>query len=197
MLRPAVRSVLLAMSGAAAVLAVAAGPAAVLLVQGVPGVERTADLSRAVAAFAPGLLGYGLLALLTRALYARGDARTPAVATAAGWLVVAAVDALLVLALPDVDVVLLLGVGSSVGLTVAGALALAGLRRSVGPGALAGTGRSALAGAGGAVVAVALGVLVPGSGLVPGLVATVVAAAAFLGVVRALDPAGLRELARA
>ena len=195
----ALRSVLLAMCGAAAVLAVAAGPAAQLLVQGAPGLERSGDLARAATAFAPGLVGYGLLALLARAFYARGQARTPAVATGVGWLTVALADLLLVAALPDVERVVLLGVGNTVGLTVGGLLLLVGLRRTVGAAALAGTGRSAAAGLLGASAALGLGLLVPSPG--PVLLALAlpcaVAAAAFLAVARLLDPDGLRGLLRA
>ena len=68
-----------------------------------PGAARSAELAAACAAFAPGLVGYGLLALLARACYARGRARTAAGATVAGWLVVAVADVALVAALPDVD----------------------------------------------------------------------------------------------
>jgi putative peptidoglycan lipid II flippase len=95
----AVRSVLLAMAGSAAVLAVAAPAGADLLVQGVPGAARSADLAAACEAFAPGLVGYGLLAVLVRAGYARGRVRTAAAATVATWLAVAVTDVALVRAL--------------------------------------------------------------------------------------------------
>ena len=195
----ATRTVLLAMAGAAAVLAVAALPVARLLVRGAPGVESSAELARATVAFAPGLVGYGLLALLARALYARGDARRPAVATVVGWVVVAVADVTLVLALPDADRVALLGAGNTIGVTVAGALLLRGVRSSAGPAALAGTARSAGAGAAAAAAAVGAGLLVPeGAPAAVGAVATLaVAGAVFLAVARALDPAAVRELVRA
>jgi putative peptidoglycan lipid II flippase len=191
----AVRTVLLAMTGAAAVLAVAALPVAQLLVRGAPGVESSDALARATAAFAPGLLGYGLLALLTRALNARDDVRTPAVATVAGWAAVAVADVSLVLALPDVERVVLLGAGNSIGVTVAALLLLRGLDRD----ALAGCGRSLLAGLAAAGCAVLAGLLVPDAG--PALLRAVLTAGAaglaFLLVARVLDPRGLRELLRA
>jgi putative peptidoglycan lipid II flippase len=195
----AVRTVLLAMTGAAAALGVAALPIAQLLVRGAPGVESSDVLARATVAFVPGLLGYGLLALLSRAFHARDDTRTPAVATVAGWLAVALTDVVLVLALPDVERVVLLGVGNTVGLTVAGLLLVTGLRRQLGPGSLQGTGRSALTGLTAAAGAVAGGLLVPDVGpvLVRALLTASVAALAFLLVVRLLDPRGLRELLRA
>ena len=98
--------------------------------------------------------------------------------------------------LPDADVVLLLGIGSSAGLTLAGALVLLGLRRRV-PGVPAGTGRAAAAGAAGALVALLAAALVPGDGLLLGTVAVLVAAVGYAAVVRVLDPGGLRELVRA
>ena len=194
----ATRTVLLAMTGAAAVLAVSALPVATLLVRGAPGVESSAALARATVAFAPGLVGYGLLALLARALYARGDARTPALATVAGWLVVAVADVALVLALPEVDRVVLLGVGNTIGVSVAGALLLAGLRSSAGAAALAGAARAALVGAIAAGCAFAAGSLVPeGPAPVTAPVTAVIAAGVFLLVARALAPSALRELLRA
>ena len=195
----ALRAVLLAMAGAAAVLAVVAVPVARLLVEGVPGADRTGSLSTAVVAFAPGLVGYGLVALLTRALYARGDARTPALAAVTGWLVVAGADLALVAALPDADRVVLLGIGNSVGVSVAGVLLLLGVRRSL-PGS--GAGRSALVGAVAAGLAALVGLVplpdpAPGTDLLLAAGLALLAGAVFLAVARVLDPVGLRGLLRA
>ena len=198
-----VRVVLLAMTGAAAVLAVAALPVARLLVRGVPGPESSAVLAAATTAFAPGLVGYGLLALLARALYARGDGRTPAVATVVGWLVVAGADVGLVVALPDVDRVVLLGAGNTVGVSMAGVLLLLGLRRAAGPPALAGAARSGAAGLAGALLAFGAGSLLPlpdpapVADLLAAAGTSLAAALVFLVVVRLLDPTGLRGLLRA
>lgn len=194
-LATALRTVVLAMTGAAAVLTVASLPLAQLLVQGAPGVESSTSLARSTVAFAPGLLGYGLLALLTRALNARDDVRTPALATVAGWVAVAVADVLLVVALPEVERVVLLGVGNSIGVSVAALLLLPALRRGV----LVGGARSLMAGLVAAGIAVLAGVLVPDAGpalLRAGLTAAV-AAVAFLAVARLLDPRGVRELLRA
>jgi putative peptidoglycan lipid II flippase len=195
----AVRPVLLAMAGSAAVLAVAAPAASELLVQGVPGAARSADLAAACAAFAPGLVGYGLLALLVRACHARGQARTAAAATVTAWLTVAVTDVLLVTALPGVDRVVLLGVGHTVGVTLGGLLLGAALRGSVLPGA----GRSAAASLAGAASALALGALTARAlpdglpALLEVLLVGTTAAAAFAATARVLDPAALRELLRA
>lgn len=193
------RSVVLGMCGAAALLAVVAPPVARLLVLGAPGVDSSADLARATVAFAPGLLGYGLLALLSRAFWATGDARTPAFATVTGWLVVAAADLALVSTLPDVERVVLLGIGNTLGVTVAGALLLVRLLQRHGRAALEGAGRTAVAAAAGVAVAVPAGLLVRTVG--PDLVAAALASAAvagvFLVVARRVDPTGVRGLVRA
>ena len=197
----AVRVVLLAMAAAAVVLAAVAAPAARLLVQGAPGVESADLLARALVAFAPGLVGYGLVALLGRALYARGNGRTPAVAAVTGWLAVAVVDVALVLALPQAERVVLLGIGNTVGVTVAGALLLRGLAVTV-PAALAGVPRTTAAALAGALPGALLVALVelPDPRVVGELaLAAVVAlgvAAAFGAVVRVLDPAGVRAVLR-
>jgi putative peptidoglycan lipid II flippase len=195
------RAVLVGTLGAAALLAAVAAPAARVLVLGAPGVPDVGALRDAVTAFAPGLVGYGLLALLARALYARGDGRTPAVATVAGWLAVAGADVALVAA--GVDRAPALGLGNTVGMTLAGALLLAGLRRSAGAGSLAGSGRAALAGLVSAAVAYGLSRAVPLPGddsvavslLAGGLLALGVSAV-YLAGIRLLDPAGLRALVR-
>lgn len=198
-LTAALRAVLLATGAAAAALVVAAAPLARLVVAGAPGAERTADLARALAAFAPGLLGYGLLALLVRACYARSLARPAALGTAAAWLGVAAADVVLVRALPRVDVVVLLGVGNTLGVTVGAVTLLLALRRAVdGPAAR----RSATAAVVGSAAALAAGtalspVVDRGPAVVSALLLAGAAAGVFLPVARLLDPDGLRELLRA
>jgi putative peptidoglycan lipid II flippase len=198
------RAVVVVSSGAAAVVAAAAVPAATVLLEGAPGTAAGPDeLGLAVAAFAPGLLGYGLVALLSRALLARGDGRSAAAGTVAGWLAVAAADIVLVAALPDVDRVLLLGAGNSIGMTVGGLWLLGALYRVAGAGPLAGVARSlpvALL-AGVLAAGTALALPLDGDGSVPravvaGAVVVLVAGAVHLAVVRLLDPAGVRSVLR-
>lgn len=194
--RRALRAVLVLSLLGAAVLAAAALPVARVLAGG-----GAAELAQAVRAFAPGLVGYGLVALLGRALLARGDTHTPGVATVAGWLAVVAADVLLVTrtGLPPATA---LGLGNAVGMTVAAALLLAGLRRTA-PGALAGAGRTTAAAAAGALLAVGLGAALPdppevglgADGALAGALA-LGAAAVFLLVLRVGDPAALRALRR-
>jgi putative peptidoglycan lipid II flippase len=189
------RAVLLAAAGAGALMVAASSPAARVLVAGAPGNVAPAELARALVAFAPGLVGYGLVAFLTRAHYARGDARTAAVATATGWAAVVAADVALVVALPRTWTVTALGVGTTVGMTIAGGWLALALRRSVGAPVLAGMGRAlsaaVVAAAGAGALGVGVAALLPhagaaGSVAVAAAVA-VVTAAAFLLLANALD----------
>ena len=195
-------AVLVATFGAAVVLAAVAHPAARVLVAGAPGPENVEALARATAAFAPGLVGYGLLALLGRALYARGEGRSAAIATVAGWLAVAVVDVALVTAAPDLDRVVVLGIGNSAGMTLSAVLLVQAVRH-VAPDALRGSARTVLAGLAGCAVAAGAALLLPSFGRsVPAslgdcVVLLLVTGGAYLAVVRVLHPDALRALARA
>ncbi|HEU5157133.1 MAG TPA: lipid II flippase MurJ [Streptosporangiaceae bacterium] len=138
------RAVVLASCAGAAALAAVAQPAARVFDGGPHG--RPEVLARAVLAFAPGLLGYGLVAHLGRVLYACGRARSAALAIVAGWTVVLVADVAVAVAVPEDWVVAALGLGNTIGMSVAGALLLVALARARGRGALAGWGRAALAG---------------------------------------------------
>lgn len=118
-----------------------------------PSTEALAALPTALVAYAPGLVGFAAVAVLTRALYVRGSAPAAGAAVAGGWLVAAVVPFALVGDQPTPEVTLrALGIGSTIGMTVA-ALTLGLLvRRAWGPPALAGVNRSA------AVVVVAMSV---------------------------------------
>ena len=88
-----------------------------VFVLGPVGSGRPDDLAGALVAFAPGLLGYGVLAVAARALYAAGRGRAAATATAAGWLAVLVADLVAVpLAGPD-HAVTALGLGNTIGMT--------------------------------------------------------------------------------
>jgi putative peptidoglycan lipid II flippase len=175
---------------AAAVLIAAAVPIGRVLVQGVGRGGDVTELARGIVAFAPGLVGYGLLALLSRALYARHDARTPAVCTVIGWLVVVVADLVLSAELPSGSRVLALALGNSIGMTVAAILLLGGLWRRAGGAALRGVPRmtavaliaAAVAGAAGRWLASELAgggaVAALGQCVVVGVVTLLVAAAA-------------------
>ena len=190
-----VRAVVLGMVGAAAVVAVAAEPVARVLVLRAPGRPSVEPLTDAIVAFAPGLVGYGLVALVARALYARDAGRAAAIATAAGWAAVVVADVVLVAMLPDGDTPLALAAGNSIGMTVAGVLLLLALVRSGGRASTAGLPRAFGASLAAAAVAVAVGLagsaLVEaggvGASLVQGTLLALVTGAVFAGVVALLD----------
>ena len=74
-------------------------------------------------AFAIGLVGFGVQALLTRALYVRGRPLTAGVAVAFGWFLAVLIPALALA--PDAgaaNTVVMLGIGWSIGMTVSGAI---------------------------------------------------------------------------
>jgi len=196
-LAPTVALVLVGSAVAAAGLVAVSGPMARVFLSSA---DDAGHLHRTIVAFAPGLLGYGLVAVLTRALYARGLWRAPTVCVAGGWLVAVLADLVLAGTLPDADRALALGAGHSTGVTVAGAALLAVVAREAGAPALAGVARTglpallagALGGAAGLLTARALGAdPVPGgvpaaigTGVVAGAVVLVVAAAVMMVTAR-------------
>ncbi|MGH3322017.1 MAG: virulence factor MviN, partial [Streptosporangiaceae bacterium] len=123
-----------------------AGPVARVFILGGPGAADPAQLARALVAFAPGLVGFGLVAHLGRALYAVGQGRWAAGSTVAGWAGVAAADILLVRLAPGDWVVAALGLGNTLGMTLAGALLIASMARARGRRALGGVVRAVVAG---------------------------------------------------
>ncbi|MEO5874241.1 MAG: lipid II flippase MurJ [Streptosporangiaceae bacterium] len=143
------RAVVLVSCLGVAVLVAVAVPVASLFVHGADTLPYV--LSRAILGFAPGLVGYGLVAHLGRVLFACGRGRASAVAIVTGWLTVLAADLILVPLAPRAWVVGVLGWGNTIGMTVAGVLLLAALVRARGRGALAGLGRVLLTGGLGAV----------------------------------------------
>ncbi|MEH0939288.1 murein biosynthesis integral membrane protein MurJ, partial [Micromonospora psammae] len=100
----------------------------------------------AIAGFAPGLVGYGLFAVLSRALYARGATRAATAAITTGWLVVPLAALALAALLPTADRVLAVALANSVGMLVLGALLVVAVLRAAGRPALAGVGRATAAG---------------------------------------------------
>lgn len=90
-------------------------------------------------AFAPGLVGFGVQALLTRALYVRGRPLSAGLAVAVGWIVAVGIPALALASDAGADrTVILLGVGWSVGMTLAAGLLVMLTIRHWGPGLLRG-----------------------------------------------------------
>jgi putative peptidoglycan lipid II flippase len=215
-LAPAAVLTLVGGAVAAAGLVAVSGPMARVFLASAADAGSAAALQPTIVAFAPGLLGYGLVALLSRALYARGLWRAPTVCVAGGWLVAVAADLVLAGVLPDADRALALGAGHTIGVTVAGVALLVVVAREAGAAALAGVGRTGLAvllagllaGAAGLLTARALGAdPVPdcgvpaaiGIGVLAGGVVLLVATAVMMGTCRGpllAAVAGLRGSSR-
>jgi putative peptidoglycan lipid II flippase len=162
------------------------------------------QLAIALAAFAPGLVGYGLTANLSRVLYADTRNRAAAVAVSGGWLLVIVADLLIVPFVSRSAVVPWLGAGTTIGLTVSGVALLVLVRRVRGPAALRGCARAALAGLAGALAGAAAGLGVAAgiqvTGFLPNVAVTLLASAAvlvaFFAVVAWADGGDLRAVVR-
>ncbi|SFO79442.1 putative peptidoglycan lipid II flippase [Geodermatophilus dictyosporus] len=209
-LAPVTVLVVVASLGAAAVLAAVAGPMArVFLLDG--SAVDVAALRDTILAFAPGLAGYGLVAVLTRALYARGLWRAPTACVLGGWLLAVAADVVLAALAPPADRALALAAGHSLGVTVAGLALVAVTARVAGAGGLAGLVRCGLPAVLAAVLGAAAGLLVAraldadpvptgslpvtvGSGLLAAAAVTAVAAAVMMGTARRPLAAAVRAL---
>ncbi|MFC7584115.1 lipid II flippase MurJ [Nonomuraea antimicrobica] len=135
------RAVVLVSGLAAGVLAAASGPGAVVFLARKSDVAP-AELAVAIALFAPGLVGYGLMAHLTRVLYAVGQGRAVATGTVAGWIVVMIAQTVFVLVLPGEWKLGGMALGMSVGMSVGGGLLLASVVRTRGRAAVAGLPRA-------------------------------------------------------
>ncbi|MEU5988836.1 lipid II flippase MurJ [Spirillospora sp. NPDC047418] len=199
------RAVILVSCAGAAALAAVAVPIAAVFNPGHP--DQQEVLSRAVLAFAPGLLGYGLVAHLQRVLFACHRGRMGAAAIVAGWAVVMGADVALVMSVDRQWVVAALGIGNAAGMTVAGVLLLGTLVRARGAAAAQGLPRAVAAGVlggaagGGAGYAVAA-LLGPGGtgpagelrNVGTGALAALVAGGVFLIIAFVLDGRDLRAV---
>ncbi len=163
---------------------------------------QSTQLALALAAFAPGLVGYGLVACLSRVLLADNRNRAAAAAMAGGWLIVILADVIAVEMVSAHWVVPVLGLGNTAGMAVSGAALLTAVRRARGDGALHGTMRAAAAGLAGAVVGALAGAgmsaAVPVSGfflnVLVALLACCCAVIAFGVIAYVLDGGDLRAL---
>ena len=192
------RAIIVATSAGAAVLFAIAWPTGAFFIaldagqHTVQGREALAALPAALSAFAPGLVGFGMAALLTRALYVLGRPAVAGGLVAAGWLIAALLP--LVVLRPHAgphSTLLALGFGSSLGMTVAAVGLFIAVRRTWGADAFRGFGRSAMVACAAGVLSAAVGrglaaVLHP-QGLVAGavvaVVVTIVVAMVFAGSV--------------
>ena len=136
------RACVVVTAGVGTALAAAAAPVAGVFAQ-----QDPQTLERALLAYAPGVVGFGLVALFSRTLYASHHGRSAATGQVVGWLVVMVCAVVLVSALPSGWSIAGLGAASTVGLTLAAALLCAGVARAHGRDALSGVARSVLAAA--------------------------------------------------
>lgn len=191
--------------GAAALVAVAPAVQAVF----VPLTDGdVTGMSDGVAWMAPGLVGYALVLHLSRALYALDRGRAAVIATATGWLVVVLASWAGAAALSggggdQTGTLRGLGLGATVGMTVAGVGLLVAIARAAGRPALAGLPRTGLA----TLVAGGLGALggravldgLPLDGwaaLLSGLAAGAVCAVVVLAAVALVDRSVLATIRR-
>ena len=164
---------------------------------------QASQLAVALALFAPGLVGYGLTASLSRAMFAAHRGRATAVAVAGGWLLVIVADVAIVPFVPAAWVVPALGLGTTIGLSAAGIALAVAVARFLGRPALRGVPRAALAGLAGGLAGAAAGagvsLALPVRGFVPNAAVTLASCAAaalvFLAVAALADGGDLRALA--
>ena len=196
----ATRNLAVLVFGAAAGILALAGPGSRLLLDAGIGGRSARLLIPTVAAFAPGLVGYGAYALLTRVAYALGDGRSPAVGAIAGF---GAAALLSVGAAPFVSgpaLIASLAGAFSAGMTLAAVLMIRRLAAAAGRDAFRGvraTGGRALAAAVAAAAAgLASGAFVGGPSPANHLAATLAAgtatAAAYLLVLHSLGDRQLK-----
>ncbi|GAA2715840.1 murein biosynthesis integral membrane protein MurJ [Micromonospora olivasterospora] len=167
--------------------------------------DDPAPVAAAIAGFAPGLLGYGLFAVLSRALYARGDTRPATLAITVGWLAVPVAVVPLAGLLPRADRVLAVALANSVGMLLLGALLVLAVRRAAGPAALAGAARVGAAGLFAGALAALAGSATAGwlagagtptrpAAVVQGMLSTAAVGVAFLAVAYLADRRDVRPL---
>ncbi|MCW2525275.1 MAG: virulence factor family protein [Pseudonocardiales bacterium] len=198
-----------AASGSIIITAAAAGTAVLIAVAEPAGIVLLGPHAPSLRAFAPtavafaiGLLGWSLVALLGRALYASGHLVSSARAQVAGQLTVIAVDVVLSFLVGSVHRAVVLGIGNSVGVLMAAALLIIDGHRIGAFSARSWANRSSVAAVIAGVVGAGAGALVGRqahgdatlAGLGWGVAAATVAAALFVAVVLLMDRAALQAV---
>jgi putative peptidoglycan lipid II flippase len=190
--------VLAAWLGTALIAAVAVPAADVLAKQ--PG--QASQLILGFVMFAPGLVGVGVIANLSRVMLAIGRLKVAAVAVTASWLLTIAAMAILAELVPARLVVAALALGMTIGQTAAAIPLVIVTRRIRGAAAVHGVGRAALAGliaaAAGAMAGAAVSYALPVSHKLlaagVGVLAASCAVIAFAVVAFLLDDGDLRAI---
>jgi putative peptidoglycan lipid II flippase len=196
-------TLLLGALGAAGLIAIAPDAATVLAATAA-GSPDPRLIAAGIVGFGPGLIGYGLFALLSRTLYARGAAGAATVATVVGWASVAVAALVLASGWQSDDRVAALAWANTAGMAVLGGTLLVMVGRLAGRAALSGAVRAGATGVLAGVVASAgahgvrwitlphtLGV---GSALARGMLSGVVLVVIFLAVAYAADRGTLRPV---
>jgi putative peptidoglycan lipid II flippase len=165
------------------------------------GLEALSALPAGLSAFAPGLVGFGVAALLTRALYVQGRPAVAGGVVALGWLIAAFVP--LAVLQDDAgprNTLQWLGLASSFGMTVAAIGLVVAVRREWGPQTFRGVGRSAAVALGSGALSAAAGRGIAGTlhsdGLAAGAAVALLVAIAVLTLFAVLIFVGDRESAR-
>lgn len=162
-----------------------------------PGRATLEALPGTLALLAPGLVGFGVLAVLTRALYAVHRPWDAAAGTMLGWAVGGLVAMLLAPWAVDAGgiggVLALMAAASSLGMVVAALTLAVRTRDAWGTGALDGTGRATAAAAAGALATVVAREVAPqpetwGLALVAGMLTTALVVVTVLTALRLLAP---------
>jgi len=206
-LASSVRAITVATSTGAAVLFAIAGPTGAFFSaldagrHSPAGQEALAALPGALSAFAPGLVGFGLTAVLTRALYVQGRPAVAGGVVALGWLIAAIVP--LVMLQDDAgprNTLQWLGFASSFGMTVAAIGLVVAVHGAWGPRAFRGLGRSAAVALGSGALSAAAGRGIAGglhpSGLAAGAAVAVLVTIAVVTLCALSIWIGDRESAR-
>ena len=164
---------------------------------------QVSQLIQGFVLFAPGLVGMGVIANLSRVMLAMGRLSIAAIAVAGSWILVIAAQLILIQFVHATLVVGMLALGASLGQIGAAIPLVVVTRRIRGKGALEGTGRALLAGVVAAAVAGAAGVAV--SLVLPrshklldagdAVLAAICAAVVFVVVAFRLDGSDMRALA--
>ena len=193
------RAVVLVTCLGMALTAAVAVPAAHVLAQQ-PG--QVPQLIQAFVLFAPGLVGMGIIASLSRVMLAMGRLTIAAVAVAGSWILTLAAQLILIQFVHAALVVGMLGLGTSLGQIGAAVPLILVTRRLRGKAAIAGLGRATRAGvtaalAGGAV-GVAVSLVLPRTHKLldagDAVAAAICAAAVFAVIAYRLDRTDLRML---
>lgn len=149
------RAVVLASWLGTAVIAAVAVPAGHVLAKGP---DQVPQLIQGFVLYAPGLVAMGLVANLSRVMFAIGRLKVAAFALCGSWILTTVADVILVELVPARLVVAALALGNTIGLVLVAVPLVIVTRRIRGAAAVQGVNHAALAGLAAAVAGIAVGV---------------------------------------